>query len=266
MPAETRTFLEAISLEPAELKFCERLGDRSRIGDFRKHSHPFFEIILFSQGKTGGDAGVDALDVSPLDVVIYPPDLPRAQRRDAGRSQQITCLWADLGPCPRFDHAIELPDTRGAFRQLFDDICDEFAGHRRFWREIIACHLRTLVWLVRQHFAEPATERHLQVEQCLCYIHENYVRDFPVAALANAVLVSPSYLFRIFRKRLGVTPMHYRNLVRVEKAKLLLLDRTLRMGEVAEQVGFEDVKYFARVFRKETGASPSEFRARNGVR
>jgi two-component system response regulator YesN len=118
---------------------------------------------------------------------------------------------------------------------------------------------------VRQHFAEPATESLTQVERCLNYIHEHYAGDFPAEALAKMVFVSPSYLFRIFRKKLGVTPMHYRNLIRVEKAKLLLLDRTLKMEEVAERVGFEDAKYFARVFKKETGASPSEFRTRNGA-
>ncbi len=78
------------------------------------------------------------------------------------------------------------------------------------------------------------------------------------------VFVSPSYLFRLFKKKMGVTPMRYRNLVRIDKAKLLLLDRTLTIEEVAERVGFEDAKYFARVFKKETGASPSAFRTRNG--
>jgi YesN/AraC family two-component response regulator len=38
------------------------------------------------------------------------------------------------------------------------------------------------------------------------------------------------------------------------------------MEEVAERVGLEDAKYFARVFKKETGASPSAFRDRNGAR
>ncbi len=117
---------------------------------------------------------------------------------------------------------------------------------------------------MRQQLAEPATESHTQVERCLNFIHEHYAKDFPVEALAKTVYVSPSYLFRIFRKKMGVTPMHYRNLVRVDKAKLLLLDRTLKMEEVADRVGFEDAKYFARVFKKETGASPSEFRRRNG--
>ena len=163
----------------------------------------------------------------------------------------------------QFDHAIKLPDARGALRQIFESIYAEFTGKHHFAQEIIACHLRTLVWLVRQHFAEPITESQTQVARCLNYIHENYAHDFPAEVLARKVFVSPSYLFRIFRKKKGVTPMHYRNLVRVDKAKLLLLDPKFKMEEVAERVGFKDVKYFARVFKKETGSAPSEFRKRN---
>jgi two-component system, response regulator YesN len=51
----------------------------------------------------------------------------------------------------------------------------------------------------------------------------------------------------------------------VDKAKLLLLDRALTMEEIASRIGFEDAKYFARVFKKEVGASPSEFRRRNSA-
>jgi two-component system response regulator YesN len=72
--------------------------------------------------------------------------------------------------------------------------------------------------------------------------------------------VSPSYLFRLFKKKMGVSPMRYRNIVRVDKAKLLLADQALSVDAVADRVGFEDPKYFARVFRDLAGMSPSAFR------
>jgi AraC-like DNA-binding protein/mannose-6-phosphate isomerase-like protein (cupin superfamily) len=266
LASATAAFLDSITLERATLQFCERFDDRSRIWNFQKHAHPYFELIFFLEGKANVDAGDDSLDISLYDVLVYPPGLVHTEHLDLDRRQEIICLWADLGACARFDHALKLPDTRGAFRQLFEAIYLEFTGNRRHAQELIACHLRTLVWLLRQHFAEPVTESHNHVERCLDFIHERYASDFPIEALAKVVFVSPSYLFRIFRKKMGVTPMHYRNLVRVDKAKLLLLDRSLKMEEIAARVGFEDAKYFARVFRKETGSSPSEFRRRNGGR
>jgi AraC-like DNA-binding protein len=258
-------FLEGLSLERAALPWCERFDDRSKIWNFQKHSHPYFEFIYFLEGKASIDAGADHLGATLFDVVIYPPGLLHTEHLELGRRQEIICLWADLGPSAEFDHAIKLADSRGAFRQLFESLYLEYTGARRYAQEIIACQLRTLVWLARQHLAEPATESHTQVERCLNFIHENYAKDFPVEALAKTVYVSPSYLFRIFRKKMGVTPMHYRNLIRVDKAKLLLLDRSLTMEGIASRIGFEDSKYFARVFKKETGASPSDFRRRNSA-
>jgi len=262
MPADVLALLDTVGLKRAELRLCERLDGRSRMWNGEEHCHPYFELLLFLEGEAGVEAGARSPDISPSDLVIYPPGLPHTERVDRDRRQEIICLWADLGSCPRFHEAIRLPDTGGAFRQLFRSIWVEHVGNRRFAQEVIACYLRTLLWLVRQQLAEPPTESRFQVERCLTYINENYAQDFPVEALAEMVSVSPSYLFRIFRKRMGVTPVHYRNVVRVEKAKHLLLDGTLRLDEIAGRVGYEDVRYFARVFKKETGASPGEYRRR----
>jgi len=266
MSADLLALLDAVSLRRAELRLCERFDGQNRMWNVEEHCHPYFELLLFLEGEAGIEAGGRSLDASPSDLVIYPPGLPHTEHVDRDRRQQIICLWADLGSCPRFDQAIKLSDTRGAFRQLFQSIWVEHVGNRRFAQQVIACYLRTLVWLVRQQLAEPPTESRLQVERCLTYIHENYAQDFPVEALAEMVSVSPSYLFRIFRKRMGVTPVHYRNLVRVDRAKHLLLDGTLRLDQIAGRVGFEDVRYFTRVFKKETGASPGEYRKRSFVR
>ena len=257
-------FLESIALERTSLHFCEQFDEKSRSWNFQQHSHPYFELIFFLEGKGNVEAGEDSLDVSLFDVLVYPPGLLHTEHLNLDRRQEIICLWADLGSCASFDHAIQLPDHRGAFRQIFEAIYIEFTRNRPYAQEVIACHLRTLVWLMRQHFAEPVTATQTQVERCLNYIHENYARDFPVELLAKQVYVSPSYLFRIFRKKTGMTPVRYRNLVRLDKAKLFLLDRALKMEDIAERVGFEDAKYFARVFKRETGTSPSAFRTRNG--
>ncbi len=267
MPTESiLAFLESISFERASVRFCERFDEQSRIWNLQKHSHPYFELIFFIEGKANIEAGPDSLDISLFDVLIYPPGLFHLEHLDLERRQEIICLWADLGSCAPFDHAIKLLDVRGAFRQLFELIYLEYTGKRPFAQEVIASHLKSLMLLVRQHFAEPIRESSSQVERCLGFIHEHYAREYSVEALAKSAAVSPSYLFRAFRKKTGVTPMHYRNIVRVDKAKLLLLDRALKVDAVAERVGFGDVKYFARVFKKETGTSPSEFRRKNLAR
>jgi AraC-like DNA-binding protein/mannose-6-phosphate isomerase-like protein (cupin superfamily) len=253
-------YLAATNIEHATLQFCERFDEKSRTWNFSKHSHPFFELIFFLEGKANIEAGSESVDVLGFDVVIYPPGLEHAEHLDLRHRQEIICLWADTGPTPTFDHAITLMDERGTLRSLFELVYEEFTANRPCADELISCYLQTIFLQVRQSFSEPAREATSLVERSLGYIHEHYARDFDIDELAGQVAVSPSYLFRLFKKKMQVTPMHYRNMVRIDKAKLLLADQQLTVDAVAERVGFEDPKYFARVFRDMTGTTPSGYR------
>jgi AraC-like DNA-binding protein/mannose-6-phosphate isomerase-like protein (cupin superfamily) len=253
-------YLSETNLEHATLQFCERFDEKSRIWNFSKHSHPFFELIFFLEGKANIDAGSESVDVLGFDVVIYPPGLEHAEHLDLRHRQEIICLWADTGPTPTFNHAIKLLDERGTMRTLFEMVYAEFTANRPRSAELISCYLQTIFLQVLQHFSQPPREVTSLVERSLGYIHEHYSRDFDIDELASQVAVSPSYLFRLFKKKMQVTPMHYRNTVRIDKAKLLLADHQLTVDDVAERVGFEDPKYFARVFRELTGLTPSGYR------
>jgi AraC-like DNA-binding protein/mannose-6-phosphate isomerase-like protein (cupin superfamily) len=257
---EVCRYLAETNTEHATLQFCERFDEESRIWNFSKHSHPYFELIFFLEGKANIDAGDESVDVLGFDVVIYPPGLEHAEHLDLRHRQEIICLWADTGPTRCFDHAIKLMDERGTLRALFEMVYTEFTANRPCSADLIACYLQAIFLQVRQHFSEPSREASTLVERCLGYIHEHYARDFDIDDLASQVAVSPSYLFRLFKKKMQVTPMHYRNIVRIDKAKLLLADQALTVDGVAERVGFEDPKYFARVFRDLVGKSPSAYR------
>ena len=253
-------YLSETNLEHATLQFCERFDEKSRTWNFSKHSHPFFELIFFLEGKANIEAGSESVDVLGFDVVIYPPGLEHAEHLDLRHRQEIICLWADTGPTPTFNHAITLMDERGTLRTLFEMVYAEFTANRPRSTELISCYLQTIFLQVLQHFSQPPREVTSLVERSLGYIHEHYSRDFDIDELASQVAVSPSYLFRLFKKKMQVTPMHYRNTVRIDKAKLLLADLHLTVDDVAERVGFEDPKYFARVFREMTGMTPSGYR------
>ena len=256
-------YLAATNVEHATLQFCERFDGTSRIWNFNKHSHPFFELIFFLEGKANIDAGAESVDDLGFDVVVYPPGLEHAEHLDLRHRQEIICLWADTGPTPTFDHAIKLMDERGTLRTLFEMVYAEFTANRPCSAELISCYLKTIFLQVQQHFSEHPRETSSLVERSLGYIHEHYARDFDIDELAGQVAVSPSYLFRLFKKKMLLTPMHYRNVVRIDKAKLLLADRALTVDAVAQRVGFEDPKYFARVFKEQAGLTPSAYRRAN---
>ena len=60
---------------------------------------------------------------------------------------------------------------------------------------------------------------------------------------------SYAHITREFKKHYGITPMQYINSAKIERAKLLLKDTSLNIGEIAERVGFESLPCFSRIFQ-----------------
>ena len=76
----------------------------------------------------------------------------------------------------------------------------------------------------------------------------------------EAVGASEDYLSRVFSRELSLSPWDYLNRYRIQRAKELLHRTNDSIRSIAHQVGFKDQAYFSRVFRKQTGSSPNEFR------
>lgn len=80
--------------------------------------------------------------------------------------------------------------------------------------------------------------------------------------LAALAYMQPTYFIRRFRRCFGLPPMAYLNRMRIYKAMRLLAGSELTIEQIAHEVGIQDASYFARVFRKQTNATPSEYRTR----
>jgi YesN/AraC family two-component response regulator len=117
--------------------------------------------------------------------------------------------------------------------------------------------------LHRSLFGEDALlpETSTLVKRAIAYLHQNYTRPLKRWEVAKAVGASENYLSRVFKQELGLSPWDYLNRFRVQQAQELFRRTRGSVRQVADQVGFNDPKYFSRVFRKLTGLSPSEFRA-----
>jgi signal transduction histidine kinase/DNA-binding LacI/PurR family transcriptional regulator/AraC-like DNA-binding protein len=102
------------------------------------------------------------------------------------------------------------------------------------------------------------------VKNAAAYIQQNYTRSFSLEEVSETIGVSKSYLSRIFKMDMGISPWEYLNRFRTQKAKelLLLTDESITM--IAADVGYEDVGYFGRVFHDITGCSPRAFRQQHG--
>jgi len=97
--------------------------------------------------------------------------------------------------------------------------------------------------------------------QTVSYLRQHYAdTDLSRSQMATHIAVSESYLTRVFRRDLGISPREYLVRYRVARAKELLRLTNHSVTEIAHQIGYDDSAYFSRVFREETGRSPLVFR------
>lgn len=86
------------------------------------------------------------------------------------------------------------------------------------------------------------------------------------AEYAELCGLSEYHFIRRFKAETGKTPLKYRTGLIIERAEDLLMKTEMNVAETAALLGFDDALYFSRIFRKETGMSPTEFRAKNALR
>ncbi|OKP98774.1 response regulator [Paenibacillus sp. P46E] len=98
------------------------------------------------------------------------------------------------------------------------------------------------------------------VEEIRHYLHQNYARDMTLQHIAERFFISRENVSRKFKQITGENLSDYLTNLRVDKAKTLLQNTNLRLSQISELVGYEDEKYFSRVFKKSTGQTPREYR------
>jgi YesN/AraC family two-component response regulator len=109
--------------------------------------------------------------------------------------------------------------------------------------------------LVQRENTEP-----LAITRAKQFIQENQSADLSLGQVAKAVNTSTFYFCKMFKKATGLNFTDYVSRLRIEKAKNLLLNRNLRVSEIAYEVGFQSLTHFNRVFKKIMGQSPTEYR------
>ncbi|MCR4694333.1 MAG: response regulator [Pseudobutyrivibrio sp.] len=98
------------------------------------------------------------------------------------------------------------------------------------------------------------------VKKALLYIYDNYNQKLTLTQVAEYCYVSSWHLSKLLNQAVGHGFLDIINLIRLEKAKVLLGDGTRKVQDVAEMVGFMDVAHFSRSFKTYTGISPKEYR------
>lgn len=112
----------------------------------------------------------------------------------------------------------------------------------------------------RQAPQTSAHPMHQKISEIAAYVHGHYAGPITLESVAKTFYISPSYLSRVFLKLTGFHFREYVQVVRIREAEKRLRGSRDKVQAIAEQVGFEHIAHFNRVFKKQTGLSPLRYR------
>jgi two-component system, response regulator YesN len=112
----------------------------------------------------------------------------------------------------------------------------------------------------------PGDRGKVALEKVIEYLESDFRRGISLSDAASKAGLNPVYFSKFFKDHTGLTFTSYLSRLRIERAISLMQDRKYRISDIGELVGYPNHRYFARVFRKITGYSPRDYRARIGSR
>ena len=102
---------------------------------------------------------------------------------------------------------------------------------------------------------------HSQVIQRIYeYIVENIEEPLNLSIISEEFFINKKYLSSLFKQEIGEGFVEFVTYVRIERAKMLLREPGIKVYEVATKLGFTDVEYFSKVFKRSVGVSPGQYR------
>lgn len=103
------------------------------------------------------------------------------------------------------------------------------------------------------------------IDAALQYIKEHYREDLSLEKMASVVYLNPAYFSQLFKQKTGLGFKEYVTSLRLDQAKLLLLNTPLKLSEIAECVGYQDMRHFTQIFRRRFQLTPTEYRQKQSV-
>lgn len=252
----------------------------------RLHSHTYFELVYIVNGTATHHLGDETTSLKAGDYFIIDTGSVHCYR-DTKDFEIVNCLFLPeyvdraLIDCPslssllsnqilRFGVSMSIRaadkifrDSDGTVGRSIRTMEREYSTQQTGYAELMRCHLtQILVCAVRASEEMERTRTfHSATATMVDYLRQHYTQPLSLESLSQLMGYTPQYLSNLFHKDTGVTLQHFLQLLRIEKACQLLNNRTLRMADVAQTVGYSDVKYFSRVFKRHKGVSPKEFKA-----
>lgn len=150
------------------------------------------------------------------------------------------------------------------YARIFKQMIHELQRCQTHYPEILTLLLRQLFILIHRQLTRERTRKDAYLEEemslAMQFFNDNYNTEVNIEEYASARGMSVSWFIRSFKLYTHTTPMQYLVSRRITNAQMLLETTNYNITEIAQLVGYDNPLYFSRIFRKQKGMSPSDYR------
>jgi AraC-like DNA-binding protein len=239
---------------------------------FPGHEHPYYEFFLLLSGDVEMNIAGTIYPLAPNDLIVIPQGVPhRIMFKSQAPYRRSVMYVSDARLRSKgFSHFADLLEKSDVILENISGTpflqtlphCAKLsklavtdAAQNIIFNERLLSYYYILQMRAEQKLQSGADQL---IERAVEYINANLSEKLTIESIAEQLYTSGSYLCRIFRQKMGIPLMHYVNRQRIHLARELIQEG-VPLKEVYLRCGYENYVTFFRVFRAETGASPSEF-------
>lgn len=234
------------------------------ISSIRKDNY----LVYIASGKmrTKVPKGVEMLEAG--DFAVFGKNKPF--HYIIGESEPIDYFWVHFGGYGAVDilqncgiqtdtrYSIGLHDT---VKRAFDEIFDTFKPKTASFDSSANAALLSLIALLAKYVSSSGNERVKgRLKSSLEYLHAHYTENIGISELAAMDYLSTGRYRALFKSMMNASPLEYVTNLRMNMARELLSGTKLDIASVAEAAGYQDCRYFSRLFKKRFGCTPREYR------
>ncbi|MBL8028918.1 MAG: helix-turn-helix domain-containing protein, partial [Fibrobacteres bacterium] len=203
--------------------------------------------------------GIRKCMLSRGDVLLIPPNVTHIFECLLDKECIISCIHfsfsSDFSPSYLVSRCGLNPVTPSIFRT----IASEFIQRTDESIPLMLSLLNSILLLFKRGLHKNGQEIPAKVKQTIAFMESRYSEDLGRDSLAAYVDVTPEYLSALFKRSLGRSPIEVLTDIRIRKASEFLRKPGINVSQAAFMSGYADPLYFSRIFKKQTGVSPSEF-------
>ena len=150
-------------------------------------------------------------------------------------------------------------DKDRKYLHILEKMLDTFAESFNSKFNILSLFMSILDMLDKEIYAKHSTKKYETIYKGVTYIEKNFLQDISVDELAKMCLMSPSTFRRLFKEYKDMSPITYRNYLRIKFARKLLQSGLYNVSQAAAEINCYDLSYFNRLYKMYFNESPSSF-------